>query len=64
MHGHMNNKKKDAITNLSEPHLWKQAIPYDIKVVIKVQVMFLKPCHKCGFTSFVVNDVAHLIDCF
>jgi hypothetical protein len=26
--------------------------------------MFLKPCHKCGFTSFVVNYVAHSIDCF
>jgi len=53
-----------SITNFTETHLCKQAKPYDVRVVIKVQVMYVKPHHKRGFTSFVLNDVAHSIVCF
>ena len=53
-----------SITNFSETHLCKQATLYDVRIVITIQVMFLKPHHKYGFTSFVLNDVANSIGWF
>jgi len=46
------------------PLLIYQNLICDVKVVIRAQVMFIKPCHRCGFTGFVVNNVAGSIDCF
>lgn len=37
---------------------WAASSEIMATILSKVQVMFLKPCHKCVFIGFVVNDVA------